>query len=781
MTNDNNLNPISNDDITKAKEYKQALDDLRNSVISLNSKLPSFADGVKAGLQAVGEKLPEVVEAMKKLNDQNKQLAENGQKPKSVLKELASSLLSWNGLVSVGITLLAAYSGVIIDWISDMIKGETTLSALGKAMKDQKLILQAVNDARIQGNNNAQQELVHLKLLYDASQDQNISLDKRKRIVKDLQDQYPAIFGNLKTEEILAGKAKKTYDQLTSSILASARARAAEDLMVNNQKRQLGNSERSTQLITELHNIDDQIKAAEKQQKKLQNMIIIGSSTITAGTESKDTASEPKIDRLYLKRNELIKKLADLKTDSDILTKRNKALSELVIAGNYQEEPVKTVKNNKNNSNSSNKNKREKTRYSRQELLPDAIAPKLVLQTEQDKKAYEQQLDQLNDQLSKKLISEDEYYKQSKDLQQKYHQHIEAMVKNFTGGDMDKALEQLNNVIEANRLQEIISKDKKKVEKTILPGQKLEAEKQLITDKYNYEILLANGNAEKIKELEEKKQEDLTNVTRSYEQQRKEFALNTAQQVADKAFSIIGSNIKSSSDAKIKGLEKDKAAELNNKNLTATQRKAIEDKYRKKENEEKVKAFKAEQKASILQAVVNGALAITKATSQTGILAPFVIPGIIASTALQVATILAQKPPAYAKGGRFVSDGRGALLPGYSRTDDTNAYLRSGEAVVVSEAMRNPWARNLVSAINVAHGGRDFSVPNTSYGYAVGGIYTDGGNANRYYNQPVNDIKEMANTLAYQMINNFPPIYVDVKDVNNQQNILAQTVNRVNL
>jgi len=95
--------------------------------------------------------------------------------------------------------------------------------------------------------------------------------------------------------------------------------------------------------------------------------------------------------------------------------------------------------------------------------------------------------------------------------------------------------------------------------------------------------------------------------------------------------------------------------------------------------------------------------------------------------------------------------------------------------------MRNPWARNLVSAINVAHGGRDFSMPNPGRGYAIGGIFTDGGNANRYYSQPVNDQKDMANTLAYQLINNFPPIYVDVKDVNNQQNILAQTVDRVNL
>jgi hypothetical protein len=151
-----------------------------------------------------------------------------------------------------------------------------------------------------------------------------------------------------------------------------------------------------------------------------------------------------------------------------------------------------------------------------------------------------------------------------------------------------------------------------------------------------------------------------------------------------------------------------------------------------------------------------------------------------AQGASSIAEIAKQKP-GFAEGGQFRSDGKGALLPGYSRTDNTNAYLRSGEAVVVSEAMRNPWARNLVSAINVAHGGRDFSVTNPGRGYAIGGIFTDGGNSNRYYNQPMNDVKDLANTLAYQMINNFPPVYVDVKDINSQQSILAQTVNRVNL
>lgn len=284
--------------------------------------------------------------------------------------------------------------------------------------------------------------------------------------------------------------------------------------------------------------------------------------------------------------------------------------------------------------------------------------------------------------------------------------------------------------------------------------------------------MMVQGDADRKAKLDKEKQAA---------QQLKDFEIHTAQQVSTAAFGILQNSIKQQADAKVASLESQKTAELSNTSLTSGQKLAIEQKYKTKENQEKVKAFKEEQEASVAQAVINGALAITKVTSQTGVLSPFVIPGIIAETAIQVATIVAQKPPAYAAGGlHYTSDGKGGMLPGYSRTDNTNAYLRSGEGIVVSEAMRDPWARNLVSAINVGFGGRDFSTT-TGRGFAVGGIFTDGGDANRYYNAPVNDQKNLANSIAYQMVNNFPPVYVDVKDINNQQNILAQTINRVNL
>jgi hypothetical protein len=381
-----------------------------------------------------------------------------------------------------------------------------------------------------------------------------------------------------------------------------------------------------------------------------------------------------------------------------------------------------------------------------------------------------------------KLISQEQYQQESTQLEEKYQVGIGEIIKRMNAEDLEKVEKQQKELVETQQQKELLTKDQHDVDKAILPWNKLEAEKKLITDKYNFEIKKAAEAGKDTTALRLQYQEKITEATKKSEEQRKALAIQAAQQISSAAFSIISNSIKSSSDAKIKGMESDKAKELSNTNLTKTQRAAIEAKYKKKENDEKVKAFKANQKMQIAQAVINGAIAVSKTISEWGmpLAIPFIVPT-VAMTAIQIATIASQKPPAFAKGGRFVSDGRGALLPGYSRADNTNAYLRSGEAVVVSEAMRNPWARNLVSAINVAHGGRDFSAPNTGKGFAIGGIFTDGGNANRYYNQPVNDIKEMANTVAYQMINNFPPIYVDVKDVNNQQNILAQTVDRVNL
>ncbi|WP_172336612.1 hypothetical protein [Mucilaginibacter sp. SG564] len=652
--------------------------------------------------------------------------------------------------------------------------GKDALSAMVSNFKN-------LNDVMKSSNGEASSQITRFQILYKSATDVNNSYNDRLLSVKELKKEFPEYLKALSDESIMNGKAKKTCDELTKSLVENARARAAEAkieklsaqmLDADFQKKKIY-SARQSELARIITPTAESLKASGASESQIAKAAIRN-----FGAVEKDALRKTVNDRADEARKIQDQRKQDLQNQIDFLKQ--------FAGGNNKMAKAMAQDNNTELTTPSKLKKahvKKEAPQTRSADLLEAQSITFAKQIELDKQHYDTELALLNDQLSKKLISQDDYNKLAEQLQEKFHLAIGDKVQFFNKNDFDEAKKHMQDMFTAAEQQRLtIDNDQKNVDKAILPGQKLDAEKQLITDKYNYEISLAAGNADKIKELETKKQQEITQLTQQYEQQRQDFAMQSAQQVANAAFSILQNNIKNQSDAKIKGLEKDKAAELSNKSLTNTQRQAIEAKYQKQEAAEKVKAFKSEQKASILQAVINGALAVTKATSQAGMLAAFVIPGIIASTAIQVATIAAQKPPQYAQGGlHYQSDGRGALLPGYSSTDNTNAYLRSGEAIVVSEAMRNPWARNLVSAINVAHGGRDFSIPNPSRGYAIGGIFTDGGNANRYYNQPVNDVKELANTLAYQMINNFPPVYVDVKDINNQQNILAQTVNRVNL
>jgi hypothetical protein len=766
----NSINITVNGDAQKQiDKYTKSFEDLRNSLNNLSQPFNS----VNSTLNNLDKNLSKYTASLNELNNQNKELSSSSEKADNKISDLSSSFTTWAGVIEIiikatktwtvaltgGLAIVTTFLPEIINFAKALFKGKD-------AIDQAKLSLDSLNKGLGSSEfSNANKQFTELRI--------NIGLAKKGLLEKkDVLNQYNETIGKTMGHANSLNEAENKMIKDGPAYIKMTLYKATAQLALQDAAKKAYEAEQiklkpDDEVLTFWDKVED----------------VLNRNAGAAGTGA------PGIPNVSAQADKDKKAKASKRRFEAVQEAERERNTFETIANNYQKLGAELSKKFNMDFFDNGENTIKPHSYIPRTTKPKPTTPHgealiaaqsitITQHFENEKKAYDNELALLNDQIDKKLISQAQYNTQSQALQEQYHQGIESSLKAFAEKDMDATVKHLKDVAEAEGK---LKYDENNVKKAILPGQKLDAEKQLITDKYNYEIVLANGNAEKIKELEIKKQEALTSVTQQYEQQRKEFALNTAQQVADKAFSIIGNNIKASSDAKIKGLEKDKAGELSNKNLTETQRKAIEDKYKKKEDQEKLKAFKAEQRMSVLQAVVNGALAVTKATAQTGVLAPFVIPGIIASTALQIATIVAQKPPAFAKGGRFVSDGRGALLPGYSRTDNTNAYLRSGEAVVVSEAMRNPWARNLVSAINVAHGGRDFSMPNTGRGYAIGGIFTDGGNANRYYNQPVNDMKDMANTLAYQMINNFPPIYVDVKDVNNQQNILAQTVNRVNL
>lgn len=155
------------------------------------------------------------------------------------------------------LAIAAAISSIVIAIAKYRAKADEATEASNKLKKE-------MHDASVQGKKDAQADITKLKLLYDATQ--NLTLKKKDRIkaVKDLQKIYPAYFGNLTQEEILAGKASDAYKQLTNDIIACAQARAYEK-RINDIAEQ--NVDLDDQIEKQKERVEQYRKSAEEAKK----------------------------------------------------------------------------------------------------------------------------------------------------------------------------------------------------------------------------------------------------------------------------------------------------------------------------------------------------------------------------------------------------------------------------------------------------------------------------------------------------------------------------------
>lgn len=125
----------------------------------------------------------------------------------------------------------------------------------------------------------AAEETAKLKVLYDATQDQSTAIDRRKRLVEELKQQYPDYFGKLSTEAILTGKAADKYQKLADNILAAAEARAYEEEIIRLTKENIG-YERETKKDREW--MKDNKKKVRKAENELKENISYTGRTTSA-------------------------------------------------------------------------------------------------------------------------------------------------------------------------------------------------------------------------------------------------------------------------------------------------------------------------------------------------------------------------------------------------------------------------------------------------------------------------------------------------------------------
>lgn len=189
-------------------------------------------------------------------------------------------------------------------------------------MKSLVDIQQQLNDVQLKGVQNAQSEITKLELLYKATQNASKPIRERKKAVDELQKSYPDFFKNLSEEEILTGKAADAYARLTSSIIASARARAAQDKMTENAKKILENEAKITEEYAKRENaqlkLDKQIELRNKIDREANPDMYAGQQMMVGAALGKVEEIDEGIAKLRREIYELNKSQNELAQNIDV-------------------------------------------------------------------------------------------------------------------------------------------------------------------------------------------------------------------------------------------------------------------------------------------------------------------------------------------------------------------------------------------------------------------------------------------------------------------------------
>ena len=113
--------------IKGAIDQSKAISGLNMSMMQLTREMPAFANSVQTGFMAISNNLPMFFDSIKRIKDENKELASQGKATTSVFKSIVGSLTSVGSLLSIGVTLLTVYGAKLVESVVALMDQENAL------------------------------------------------------------------------------------------------------------------------------------------------------------------------------------------------------------------------------------------------------------------------------------------------------------------------------------------------------------------------------------------------------------------------------------------------------------------------------------------------------------------------------------------------------------------------------------------------------------------------------------------------------------------------------
>lgn len=201
----------------------------------------------------------------------------------AAFKATIASMLTTGNLLSLSISVVTSA------WTAYVMYSQRANKANKETKDSTELLIEALNEkSRVlyEASKSSGAEAAQLRILYGITQDVSKSVSERKNAADRLIKQYPELLKNFTSEQIILGQAKTAYDNLSQSILATARAQAAYARIGEKSAQQLAIDETNKELRSRLDLLVKNKDEALKLSNELTKLGTAGAGSVAAGANA---------------------------------------------------------------------------------------------------------------------------------------------------------------------------------------------------------------------------------------------------------------------------------------------------------------------------------------------------------------------------------------------------------------------------------------------------------------------------------------------------------------
>lgn len=405
------------------------------STQQLVRELPAATMGLNTFFLAISNNIPVLTDGIKRARAENEALKASGASTTPVWKQLLGSLVSWQSLMMVGITVFSMYGKDIAKWIGELMSGEKAVKKLTNA----QLGLTSANQTMIDSLNSGsefQTAVTNIEKLSTSLKDAKGNHELEKKAVDDYNGSLGETFGKAKNVDEALKLIAKNKDQYIKAMqdmsFANAFfAKSAEDAMkameigMKSQQQILRDAGSDAKGMWEdLNEFDKQISIAQAEQKKGLNP---NATVSIGGAFGTQYSLQGAIDE----RKRIAKEIVEIET--------NERKRQLESVGKHQDSSLKEAEkyynsytdifkeNDWNTPGKPDKKNRIKEVYDSEKAITDLILDVRARRTKLE-------LDQQTDSLQKRLAAiEFEKNEEIRKIEEKEAAIVAAYNKNHKG------------------------------------------------------------------------------------------------------------------------------------------------------------------------------------------------------------------------------------------------------------------------------------------------------------------------------------------------------------